>query len=118
MKTIEISNVSVILILLYYSIGWTNEVPVKTSSRRPLIMVSFDGMRADKFDEFVRENPSCNFNRIIKNGLKADYMIPSFPSKTFPNHYTIATGVYPETHGMIHFLYYLLFRIKYTNKNF
>lgn len=104
MKRIEIINVS--LILLCYFIDWTNAVPVKSSPRRPLILISFDGMRADKFDEFVRENPSCNFNRIIKNGLKADYMKPSFPSQTFPNHYTIATGVYPETHGMIHFFSY------------
>ena len=28
-------------------------------------------------------------------------MHPSFPSKTFPNHYTIVTGLYPESHGIV-----------------
>lgn len=61
-------------------------------AKNPLLLISLDGMRADKFDEFLLENPSCNFKRIIDNGLKADYMIPAFPSQTFPNHWTIVTG--------------------------
>lgn len=60
--------------------------------RRPLLIVSLDGMRADKFDEFVRENPTSNFSKIINNGLKAEYMTPVFPSLTFPNHFTLVTG--------------------------
>lgn len=62
------------------------------ASRNPLLLISLDGMRADKFDEFLKENPSSNFKRIVDNGLKADYMIPSFPSQTFPNHWTLVTG--------------------------
>lgn len=60
---------------------------------RPLLLISMDGMRADYFDQFLQANPSCNFNRIINNGLKADYMIPAFPSQTFPNHWTLVTGI-------------------------
>ncbi|CAG8562613.1 4088_t:CDS:2 [Acaulospora colombiana] len=45
-------------------------------------------------DEELQENPD-------KNGLQAKYLIPSFPSVTFPNHYTIVTGLYPESHGIV-----------------
>lgn len=38
---------------------------------------------------------------LAKNGVRAKWMIPAFPTKTFPNHYTIATGLYPEHHGII-----------------
>lgn len=39
-------------------------------------------------------------------GARAQHVFPSFPSKTFPNHYTMATGLYPESHGIVdNFLY-------------
>lgn len=40
------------------------------------------------------------FDRMAREGVKAT-MIPSFPSKTFPNHYTIATGLVPDHHGIV-----------------
>jgi predicted AlkP superfamily pyrophosphatase or phosphodiesterase len=42
----------------------------------------------------------------VNNGVKAESLIPSFPSKTFPNHYTIATGLYPDNHGILGNLFY------------
>jgi len=36
-----------------------------------------------------------------KTGVVAEALIPSFPTKTFPNHYTIATGLYPDHHGIV-----------------
>jgi ectonucleotide pyrophosphatase/phosphodiesterase family member 5 len=63
------------------------------SKRYPILMISFDGMRSSKFEEFLRDNPNSAFNEIIKDGVKAEYMIPSFPTLTFPNHYTIVTGI-------------------------
>ena len=45
------------------------------------------------------ETPSLD--RLAANGVKADALIPAFPSKTFPNHYTIVTGLYPENHGIV-----------------
>ena len=83
---------SLLIIALCYCVYCINGAAV-ASAPRPLLLVSLDGMRADKFDAFVEQNPSCNFNRIIKNGLKADYMKPSFPSLTFPNHWTLVTGL-------------------------
>ncbi len=49
-------------------------------------MISLDGFRADKLDKFLRENPSSNLKKyFVDVGVKADYMIPSFPSLTFPS---------------------------------
>lgn len=62
-----------------------------------VIMISFDGFRHDYVDRV--ETP--NFDRIARAGVRADGLIPIFPSKTFPNHYAIATGMYAENHGLI-----------------
>ena len=53
----------------------------------PVIVLSFDGMRIDKLDEFMRNNSGSNFSKFIANGVRADYMQSSFPSLTFPNHW-------------------------------
>ncbi len=63
-----------------------------TCEKHPLLMISFDGLQAGKFETFLRQNPNCTFNKIIKNGVKANYMIPSFPTLTFPNHVSLVTG--------------------------
>ena len=62
-----------------------------------VLLISFDGFRADYLDWF--DTP--NMDRFIKNGVRAKGMIPVFVSKTFPNHYSIATGMYAENHGLI-----------------
>ncbi|WP_235016247.1 ectonucleotide pyrophosphatase/phosphodiesterase [Aquimarina sp. AU474] len=62
-----------------------------------VILISLDGFRWDYVDRF---NPP-NLSAFIKTGVKSESLIPSFPSKTFPNHYTIATGMYPDKHGII-----------------
>jgi predicted AlkP superfamily pyrophosphatase or phosphodiesterase len=65
--------------------------------RPTVILVSLDGFRPDYLDRI--ETP--NLQAILERGLHAKYMIPSFPTKTFPNHYTIVTGLYPAHHGII-----------------
>ncbi|MEO7501436.1 MAG: ectonucleotide pyrophosphatase/phosphodiesterase [Gemmatimonadaceae bacterium] len=62
-----------------------------------VIMVSFDGFRADYLDRY----PAPNFQRVARNGVRAKGLIPVFPSKTFPNHYSIVTGQYAESHGIV-----------------
>src|SRR5690606_41423691 len=61
-----------------------------------VVVVSFDGFRYDYLDRY--DVP--NFDRLAGRGVRADAMIPVFPSKTFPNHYSIATGMYAEKHGL------------------
>lgn len=62
-----------------------------------VILISFDGLRYDYIDK--TETP--NLRRLANNGVAAQGMIPAFPSKTFPNHYTIVTGLYPSHHGIV-----------------
>src|SRR5205823_2084101 len=62
-----------------------------------VILVSFDGFRWD----YPAKMSTPNLNRLMARGVHARNMIPSFPSKTFPNHYTIATGLYPGHHGIV-----------------
>ena len=62
-----------------------------------LILVSFDGFRADYLDRF--ELP--NFRRIMERGARARAMVPVFPSLTFPNHYSLVTGLHPQRHGIV-----------------
>lgn len=61
------------------------------------ILISLDGFRAD----FLYRGLTPTLNRFIADGLSPKYMLPSFPSVTFPNHYTMATGLYPEAHGIV-----------------
>ena len=62
-----------------------------------VILISFDGFRSDYVERFNLPN----FKAFIKKGAAADGLIPSFPSKTFPNHYTLVTGLYPGNHGLV-----------------
>jgi predicted AlkP superfamily pyrophosphatase or phosphodiesterase len=65
---------------------------------RPLVLlVSSDGWRWD----YHTKAPTPNMHRLIARGVRAEGLIPSFPSKTFPNYYTIATGLYPGHHGVV-----------------
>ncbi len=52
-----------------------------------MLIISFDGMRSGKVEEFLRDNSNAVFNEIINDGVNAEYMIPLFPTLTFPNHY-------------------------------
>jgi predicted AlkP superfamily pyrophosphatase or phosphodiesterase len=61
-----------------------------------LILVGLDGWRWD----YAQRHPAPNVRRLAARGVSAP-LVPSFPSKTFPNHYTIVTGLYPGHHGIV-----------------
>ena len=63
----------------------------------PLILISFDGFRWD----YPYRYHTPHLARMAQAGVKAEYLEMAFPTKTFPNHYTIATGLYPGHHGII-----------------
>jgi predicted AlkP superfamily pyrophosphatase or phosphodiesterase len=63
----------------------------------PLLLISIDGFRHDYFDMI----DSPNLDRLIEEGLYADSLYHVFPTKTFPTHYTLVTGRYPGTHGVV-----------------
>lgn len=61
------------------------------------ILISLDGFRAD----FLHRNLTPALSAFIRDGVSPKYMMPSFPSVTFPNHFTLVTGKYPEAHGIV-----------------
>lgn len=72
--------------------------PREDASRpAPLLLVSLDGFRADYLDRGL----SPTLAALAREGVRARAMQPSFPSLTFPNHYTLVTGRYPDHHGIV-----------------
>lgn len=65
----------------------------------PLILISMDGFRWDYCAKYPAQTP--HLRRLAQAGVRAERMIPAFPSNTFPNHYTLVTGLYPAHHGML-----------------
>lgn len=71
--------------------------PAKIDDLRPtLLFISIDGFRAD----YLNTAPSPNLHKLAETGVTGS-MYPVFPSLTFPNHYSIATGLYPAHHGIV-----------------
>ena len=62
-----------------------------------LVLASFDGWRWDYIDRY----DAPRLRALAARGVRARALIPSFPVLTFPNHYTIVTGLYPEHHGIV-----------------
>ncbi|WP_260921746.1 ectonucleotide pyrophosphatase/phosphodiesterase [Novosphingobium sp. 9] len=68
-----------------------------SSSKRPVvILVSIDGFRAD----YLQRGITPNLSALAAKGISAA-MRPSFPSKTFPNHWALVTGEYPDHNGIV-----------------
>jgi predicted AlkP superfamily pyrophosphatase or phosphodiesterase len=61
-----------------------------------VIVVSFDALG----DRFLDRDSLPNFHRMMAEGVRAPFR-PEFPSKTFPNHYSMATGLTPGQHGIV-----------------
>jgi alkaline phosphatase D len=63
-----------------------------------VVLVSLDGFRWD----YAKRDGAVNLLALGKKGVWApEGMMPSYPSLTFPNHFTIVTGLYPEHHGLV-----------------
>jgi predicted AlkP superfamily pyrophosphatase or phosphodiesterase len=71
--------------------------PRPTADPALLILVSIDGYRADYLDR----GHSPALAALAADGVRAEGMRPVFPSLTYPNHYTLVTGLYPDQHGMV-----------------
>ena len=84
------------LLLAVVSCALSQTKPI-TDLRPTVILVSLDGFRYDYLEKYK----PINLNYLARAGVRAKWMVPSFPSKTFPNHYTIATGLYPQNHGIV-----------------
>jgi predicted AlkP superfamily pyrophosphatase or phosphodiesterase len=80
---------------------WHDMPGVRASLAQPLgqttILISIDGWRWDYLERLAPPT----LTRLAQTGVQAEGLIPVFPSKTFPNHYTIVTGLYPDRHGIL-----------------
>lgn len=82
-------------------------VPGRTNSavqeKKPyVVFISADGFRYDLADKYQAKNLLA----LREKGVDAKSMIPSYPSLTFPNHYSLATGLYPSHHGLVDNTFY------------
>ncbi len=72
-------------------------VVVEPVAERSLVLVSIDGFRWDYLDRA----PEGGALRFVAQGVRAERLVPVFPTKTFPNHYSLVTGLHPEAHGIV-----------------
>ena len=63
-----------------------------------MILISIDGFRWDYLDQY----DAPTLRGLAANGVHARRLNPVFPSRTFPNHYTLVTGLRPDHHGIVH----------------
>ncbi|HEY6503413.1 MAG TPA: ectonucleotide pyrophosphatase/phosphodiesterase, partial [Chitinophagaceae bacterium] len=76
------------------SIGRKNSI--EQQQKPYVILISSDGFRHD----YAERHGAKNLLALSSQGIQAEAMIPSYPTLTFPNHYSIATGLYPSHHGL------------------
>lgn len=86
-----------LFIIIIGIIGCSTKQNQLSHRPNPVLLISFDGFRYDYFSKTA----TPNFDQFAAEGVKAGGLIPVFPTKTFPNHYSIATGLYPENSGLV-----------------
>ncbi len=75
---------------------------VKAMQKPYVIMISTDGFRYD----YAKKYDTENLLKFSNEGIQAKAMLPSYPSITFPNHWTLIAGLYPSHHGLIDNFFY------------
>lgn len=86
---------------------------VEAQTKPYVVMISADGFRYDYAKKYHAEN----LLKYSQQGVQAEAMIPSYPSITFPNHWTLITGLYPAHHGLIDNYFYDYKRKEWYNKS-
>ncbi|WP_213610090.1 ectonucleotide pyrophosphatase/phosphodiesterase [Pseudoalteromonas sp.] len=70
---------------------------VKAAKEQTVVMISIDGLRWD----YIEKHGAPNLKAMGEQGVRAQKMLPVYPSKTFPNHLSIITGLLPVNHGIV-----------------
>ena len=81
----------------------------------PLVLVSIDAFRWDYLKLHPDETP--HLIALAHDGVTLRELIPVYPSNTFPNHYSIATGLYPSHHGIVNNIMFDAARGEYFHYN-
>ena len=66
-------------------------------ARQPLLLISIDAFRAD----YIRRGITPTLSALAADGVRAEALQSAVPTLTFPNHYTLVTGLYPDHHGIV-----------------
>jgi predicted AlkP superfamily pyrophosphatase or phosphodiesterase len=85
-----------VLSILAFTLAPVGACDRTTPPPTTVVLISVDGMRHDYPDL----TPLPNIGRLVDGGARAP-LVPVFPTKTFPNHYTIVTGLYADQHGIV-----------------
>ena len=93
---------TIILIIVAFGACSSNPYIQKIPKKQYVVMLSLDGCRWD----YPQMADMHNLESIARSGVKMESLQPSFPSKTFPNHYSLATGLYPDHHGIVQNSFY------------
>jgi predicted AlkP superfamily pyrophosphatase or phosphodiesterase len=88
---------SIVAFLVFVVAGCSTQHVRDDAPYSPLILISLDGFRADYLDRGL----TPNLRALADDGVRAEALKPAFPTLTFPNHYTIVTGLYPDHHGIV-----------------
>ena len=91
-----------ILSLLLFIAGFSLFSQTTDNNKPYLLVVSLDGFRWD----YPQKYKLPHFDSIAYKGVKAKSIQPCFPTVTFPNHYSMATGLYPDNHGIVQNKFY------------
>lgn len=81
---------------LFFLLTSSSSTEVNISENPIVIVISFDGFRYD----YTSKTETPYLDELKNNGVSVAYMRSQFMTKTFPNHQSLATGYYTETHGI------------------
>ncbi|MGX5913792.1 ectonucleotide pyrophosphatase/phosphodiesterase [Aliidiomarina sp. Khilg15.8] len=95
MRTLISQTLIAVCLLIVAGSSEASEQPVDLDST--VILISLDGFHPDYLERYS----APAINRLAQYGLKAEYLKPIFPTKTFPNHYALVTGLHAENHGIV-----------------
>lgn len=88
---------TVVVLAACTSAGFDVATAPETDAPAPLLLISLDGFHPD----YLGRGLSPNLDALAAQGTRARWMTPSYPSLTFPNHYTLVTGLRPDRHGIV-----------------
>lgn len=89
---------ALIVLLSVAQLATAQTLPKPIKDLKPtVILISLDGFRTD----YLNKYSAPTLKLLAQQGVWAKWMTPSYPSLTFPNHYTIATGLYPDHNGIV-----------------
>lgn len=96
-KTRSFAATMVVLLMVLCLLSCQSNIQTEEKGIPYVVMLSLDGFRWD----YTEMAATPNLDSIAEHGAKPAFVVPCFPAKTFPNHYSIATGLYPDNHGIV-----------------